>query len=289
MPRSGKTNAILEELSKVRTSGEPPERAYVERYLKHRNNCVVAAAAACVGTYALREHTDALIASYKRFTENAVKTDKGCVAKKAIAKALQKLEFQGAEWFAGGTKYTQFEPAYGGAVDTAVDLRCVCARALTAFPWFRASRPLVLLFGDQAPKARMSALDAVASFGGREAELLVLSKTVSGDATEEVMGTCFRALLSLNLDDNLDLVAGYLAQRSEAIAIEAALAIGESRAERGFAILHAAWEHSPSVQMRRSLLLAISTLRSDDAVALLRDLCDDPNYGDICRTALRVD
>ncbi len=287
MARRTKTDQILDSLSAyLGDNAAVPDSGLVERYLSHRSHVVVARAASIAGAHGMAGLSGALSAAFERLLGNGEKNDKGCVGKRAIVKALDRLGYDDLSWFRAALGCVQMEPAYGGMIDTAIDVRCRAARALGRFPWRSVSRSLVILTGDRAPKVRMSAIDMLASYDTPEAELAVLAKTVAGDGSEEVMGVCFRALLAFESSENLALVASYLREGADQVRIEAAFAIAESRAPDAFERLREVWDQTPAVDMRRSLLLAITTIRSEAVKEFLLRLRSDRRFEQVCREAL---
>jgi hypothetical protein len=71
-----------------------------------------------------------LVASFERFMENVATKDPNCLAKKAIAEALYRLEYGEETLFLKGIRLVQKESVWGGKVDTAPGLRGVCALGL---------------------------------------------------------------------------------------------------------------------------------------------------------------
>jgi HEAT repeat protein len=157
---------------------------------------------------------------------------------------------------------------------------------MTRFDWGQVCHALARLTGDREPKVRMAAVDALCAFGNREAELIVLTRTMAGDSSEEVMGVCFRALMAFDRETYLDLVAEHLMRGDDAVRVEAAFALAESRPPEVFEILHGAWEEESGTDMRRSLLLAIGMLRTPEAAALLAGHLNDSRFGEIARETL---
>jgi len=277
----------LDELGAFLKDGaRAPEAARIRACLAHRNNCVVASAASCAAKHALADLRGVLVAAWSRFAENGVKTDKGCVAKKSLVKALDRLGHDDHRWFAAASTCVQIEPAYGGPVDTAVGVRCAAAHALSRFPWYHSSKPLVKLLGDPSPQARLSAIEVVSAYEGSEPEMVLLTKTVAGDSSEEVMGACFRSLLVLDQAGYLDLVGQRLHQGPEEARLEAALALGGTHSDRALELLREAWDDAAGVEKRRSLLLAISMLRTAGAAAFLAGVRADRRYANIAAEAL---
>jgi HEAT repeat protein len=112
---------------------------------------------------------------------------------------------------------------------------------LVASGYPRALVELTALLNDSDAAARMGAVRAIACGNPREAELLLRSKALAGDAEPQVLGECFTGLLGVEPDESLKFVAGYLTHADEAVRELAALALGESRLDAALAPLKEAW------------------------------------------------
>lgn len=230
-------------------------------------HCRVAARAARLAEDALLyELVPALQAAYARFLDKPLKQDPSSIAKKAIARALVALDCNDAEFFSRGLQYRQLEPVWGGTADTAADVRASCAMGLVASGYPRALVELTALLHDPEAAARVGAVRAIACGNPREAELLLRSKAIAGDAEPQVLGECFTSLLSVEPDETLGFVAGYLAHSDDAVRELAALALGESRLDGALAPLQEAWGGVLlSDEFRRALLRAAAAHRSESA------------------------
>ena len=143
----------------------------------------------------LYELVPKMLDAYSRFLDKPLKTDPSCYAKKAIARALVALDCNDTEFYRRGLQYRQLEPVWGGTADTAVDVRTSCAMGLVASGYSRALVELTALLHDTDAAARVGAVRAIACGNPREAELLLRSKVLGGDAEPQVLGECFSGLL----------------------------------------------------------------------------------------------
>ncbi|HSP96440.1 MAG TPA: HEAT repeat domain-containing protein [Candidatus Dormibacteraeota bacterium] len=94
-------------------------------------------------------------------------------------------------------------------------------------------------------------------------------KALLGDEEPQVLSECLLALLAVAPDASLDFVAGFLDRRPPDIAEAAALALGGSRHKAALPLLRDWWERTFDVTLRRTALLAIAMLKSDEAIAYL--------------------
>ena len=179
----------------------------LQRALKGSHYRIAAKAARLAEDALLYELVPKMLDAYARFLDKPLKTDPSCYAKKAIARALVALDCNDTEFYRRGLQYRQLEPVWGGTADTAVDVRASCAMGLVASGYSRALVELTALLHDTDAAARVGAVRAIACGNPREAELLLRSKALGGDAEPQVLGECFSGLLDVEPDESIDLVA----------------------------------------------------------------------------------
>ena len=214
-----------------------------------------------------------LIAAYQRHLDNATKKDPQCIAKAAIVRALVALDCQDVKFFLAGMRYRQLEPNWGGALDTAVDLRISSAMGLVGTAYHRAANEVVELMQDSEAHVRAGAIRAMACVQADRAEPVLRLKVLMGDTEPEVTGECFSALLSLDAEETTKFVARYLHGENADVRNYAALALGESREPEALNALLSAFEQ-PYVErdFRRILIRAITLQRNDEAFDWLSQL-----------------
>jgi hypothetical protein len=253
--------AVLDELPADRAAKvEALQRALSGHYR------VAAKAARAAEDSLLYELVPSLLTSYGRFLDKPLKQDPSCYAKKALARALVTLDCNDVEFFLRGVRYRQLEPVWGGTADTAVDVRASCAMGLVASGYSRALVELTAFLNDADAAARIGAVRAIACGNPREAELLLRSKVLSGDAEPQVLGQCFTGLIAVMPEESIGFVAGYLGHTDDAVRELAALALGESRLDAALAPLKEAWNGVLGGEdFRRALLRAAAAHRSDAA------------------------
>jgi HEAT repeat protein len=266
----------LDALSRLR---DEPDIRKVEDELRkalasHRN-LLVARAARVAGELELVQLADALVAAFPRFMDDPGKSDKGCLAKTAIAEALYRLEAGCQELFQQGITYVQLEPVYGARVDTAAALRGHCAMALVSTGDPEVMIRLARLLADPEAEARLVAARAIGYSGRSDGVPLLIHKALSGDSDTGVLGECLASLLAIDAETSLDLVAGFLKSNDADVVEVAALALGESRLARALPLLRSAWQESISAETRKTLLVAIALLRRDEAVEHLLGLISE--------------
>jgi hypothetical protein len=255
------TLAELDELPPEREARSEPLAAA----LAHKHYRVVAKAARLAADALLYDLVPALLVAYPRFLDKPLKTDPNCFAKKAIARALVALDCDDVEFFLAGLHLKQPEPVWGGTADTAADVRGSCAMGLVASGSPRALVAIAALFYDAEADARLGAVRAAACGNPREAELLLRSKILAGDAEPAIVGECFSALLSVAPEESLAFVAPYLAHADDALRELAALALGESRAPGALELLKSAWNEVVVADTFRSALISAAAAHRSEA------------------------
>ncbi len=289
-----KKNALEDQLSALHALRTAPITedvlAQLRQALTSHNSHVVAAAAEIAGEAELADLEPDLVEAFAALMRNPAKTDPGCRAKTALANALRACECPAEAVFLQGVRHVQMEPVWGGQVDTAAPLRGACALGLVGMRSRHALLELAHLLADPESDARIAAARALTYSGDPASVPLLRFKVLTGDDHAAVLYECFLALLKLDMDTSLSFVAEYLKSPDLAIAESAALALGESRHESAFAVLRDAWEDTFDAERRRTLLLALATLRVEPALAYLLDIvrCEARVHADAALEALRM-
>ncbi|MBE9178920.1 HEAT repeat domain-containing protein [Oculatella sp. LEGE 06141] len=275
MPKSRKLEQELATLGQVRSHPTSEEAiALLKQVLNSRYAVAVAQAAKMIGDAELSLLAPALAAAFQRLMVNPVETDAGCTAKHRIAEALYRMGYSDESVFLRGIRHVQLEPVWGGKEDTAVSLRGVCALGLVRMNYPDVLNELADLLADPIPLARAAAAKAIAYNGYTQGVPLLRLKVRTGDRDPQVLSDCFMALLQLAPQSSVAIVAEFLEADDRHIAELAALALGESRLEAAFEVLHQWWQRSPQPEQRQTALVAIAMLRQDAAVAFLLSLIE---------------
>jgi hypothetical protein len=264
----------LEKLSALRAA--PPSQAApaVRQALSDRINLVVAKAAALAAELNLHEAVPDLCRAFDRFFEDPLKRDPQCWGKNAVAKALKELQHRDAAPFLRGAVHIQLEPVWGGQEDTAGPLRGICLLALPACADIdrpQVLRHLVNALTEPAPPVRADAARALAELQGDDCALLLRLKARAGDSEPAVTGQAFESLLAIERRDGVPFVASFLGP-GDAIAEEAALALGTSRLAPAVDILLDAWKTARGAEFREAILRALSISRHEAAISFLETL-----------------
>lgn len=256
----------------------PEAEARLRRGLTSSNNRVVELAARLTGQQQRKSLNNELRLAHDRFLVGDGENDRGCLAKTEIVDALRQLDYDDDEFFLTGIRYHQYDPRFGGSTDSADRLRALCGFALIQQSHPRALSELVDLLTDPEKAARAGAARAIAHGGGRESELLLRLKIALGDPAPEVMGECFAGLLRLDPHQAIPRVAPFLADTSEELACEAAIALGETRQPAALPYLQTQLLRTKSHDYTRTLLVAIGLLGTTEAVEHLFSVVSEADY-----------
>jgi hypothetical protein len=264
--------AELEALGLELKTGPGPNPAQVEQLRKaltHRNNFLVSKAAKLIADAELFPLLPDVLAAYDRFFIDAEKSDPQCWAKSALAKTLVKLEHRAKDAYLRGMRHHQLEGTWGGSSDTAGALRGTCTHALVDCPGISDAELLTALLEpltDSDKTVRMEAARAIAAVGGVSAALILrLRARLAKDEPEaEVMGAVFSALLSLEGERAIALIAGYL-EAGDDLSAEAAFALAALRTPEALAALTDRYRAGTDTWFGSVLLSAIALTRLPQA------------------------
>lgn len=250
----------------------PEGRKQIAKALAGKSNLVAAKAARIIGDAQWTDLKDELATAFSRFLRQGITLDKGCKATVAIARALFGFDCDDAELYLSGMRHIQMEPVWGGSVDTAADLRGVCAMGLANCSYRDKLRELLPLLCDGEAQARSGAIRAMATIGSEPAALLLRLKALTGDKEPEVLGDCFSALLTIEGSAAMPLVISFTESSDNQIAEVAFLALGATRRDDAIAWLKSRFGQVVDPETRQSILLALASSRTETAMAFLLDI-----------------
>jgi len=287
MAKSRKLEALMESLNQARQDSNTEAGLDILRQALSSNYSVAIAQAA----YLISEaEIDSLIpnlaAAFPRLLIKPQDSDPGCRGKQAIAEALYRFNYSDETLFLSGIRHVQMEPVWGGQVDTAPCLRGTCALGLVRMNYNSVMVELADLLADPESEARIGAVRAIAYSGNDQGIPLLRLRIKVGDKPP-VISECLTALLQLAPTASLPLAQDLLYARKDngyeedvEIAEAAALALGESRLPEAFELLQNWWKQTRDMELRRSGLLAIATLRQSPAIQFLISLIAEGLSGD---------
>ena len=116
---------------------------------------------------------------------------------------------------------------------------------------------------------RSEAANTLGNTGLEGAAALLHLKALTGDDEADVLGACYRGLLKLFPERYLSFVGRVLSGKQPGDPEAAPPAPGESRVPEALAVLRGAPDGPGRGRLQESVLLGISLLRSEEAIALL--------------------
>ena len=244
----------------------------IAKALSGKFNLVAAKAARIVGEALWPELTPDLVAAFDRFIARGAAGDKGCAVTIAVARALFNLDHDDADVYLKGMRHVQMEPVWGGSVDTAAELRAICAMGLANTRYPGKLRALVDLLVDREWQARAGAVRALAVAGSETALLLLRFKALSGDREPDVIADCFTGLLSAEGAEAVPFVASFAASKDKEVKDAAILALGASRRADAIEWMIERFQTVADMETRKCILLSLATSRTEAAVGFVLQL-----------------
>jgi hypothetical protein len=270
MKKPDPIEAALDHLSTLRDDpNQSAVAAELRKALKDRSNLVVAKAAKLAGELHITDVIPELVSAFDRLMKNPTKLDKRCEGTFAIATALHALDYVEPDVYRAGIRHVHFEPSFGPPVDEAAKLRAQCALGLVRTRDPQALITVAELLADAQPHARLGAVRALASNGGEGGIMLLRYKALIGDKDPEVLAESLSGLLAADFANSLPFVARFMDSDDADLAESAVLAIASQRRTEAFVALREKWERSVHLDIRKSLLTAMATMRIEEATDFL--------------------
>jgi len=258
--------------------------------LQDRSNYVATLAAEALGRIADESAARAMVERFLFLSEDGLKRDPGCHIRAHLAFAFGRLEYTpAAEALRAGIRTEQIEPVGGVPFDTAAHLRANCALALAQIHAPDALRDITLLLFDTSGHAigggpnaelvkvepRKAAAQAMARLGNPNALIPLTLKLVypEGEAAE-VLQECMQAIVELEDPRALELLTPYLQNPDPHLVAYAALMIAQTRAPEAPGLIREAVQRLSGDPLRAAVL-ALTTLRTEEAHAVLHELAGE--------------
>ncbi|MEK6301587.1 MAG: hypothetical protein AABO41_12765 [Acidobacteriota bacterium] len=255
----------LAELASLSKSADTPDtRKQLQKHLASKISLVAAKAAEIIARIENHELVTDLIAAFHRFMVDPAKTDKGCVAKTAVVKALLAAECDDEQLYLTGIRHVQLEPSWGGSGDTAAPLRALCGLGLVQTGSLSALNELAALLADKEADARLGAARALGHCGPAAAPLLRF-KALIGDEEPAVLAECFQALMVSSPSAAFEFVARFVDPKYPLLYEHAALALSESRVPGVIDLLKEKWTATFDREFKKTLLLPMALTRDEAA------------------------
>jgi HEAT repeat protein len=267
----------------------PDRQRLLLRALGDTSSYVAALAAEALGEDADDRAAGSMVERFETLSVDGPRLDPGCQIRANLAFSLGRLEYRpAASALRVGIRTVQIEAVGGVPFDTAAHLRANCALGLAALRDPDCVRDISLLLFDRSGYAvrgmgddpalkmepRKAAARALALTGSIQARLpLTLCLVYPEKELPEVLQECMTALVDLEDPRAVEVLAPYLRRSDQPLAAYAALMIARTRAPEAAALIAETVQHLSGDPMRAALL-ALTTLRTDDADIALRGLAD---------------
>lgn len=207
---------------------------------------------------------EAALDAFPRLGADGRRLDPGCAGRVAIAEALLALDWSLPEPWRTGIALVQWEPVFGGKVDSAAGLRGLCALGLVRAEDPGAPLALARLLADPQSEARRGAIRALREAPESWALPLLAHRALLRTEDLDAQLDLFHGLLEREQDEAFSLVAGFLlddwAEGREA----AAIALGERGGPAGARLLWRCLDEEPLRERRRPLWLGLALARGDE-------------------------
>jgi len=270
MPKHDPIRQALEQLGSLRAAPDGAGlHSELRAFLRNRSNLVIAKAAKITAERRVSALAPDLVAAFHRLMTDPARLDKRCEAVTEIAATLYALDYTEPDVYLSGLRHVQMEGSYGPPVDVAAHLRGICAQGLTRTRYPAALEDVVALLVDPEPPARLGAVRALAVNGGSGGLLALRLKVLTGDPVPGVIAECFSGLLAVPSESSVNFVAGYVRSQDAQVAEAAVLALGASRSPKAVTVLKERWEQTRRGPLKKVLLLALTSSRSEDALHFL--------------------
>jgi HEAT repeat protein len=288
-------DALYSALAALAREPDAPGRGEtLERALRSKNAHLVARAAPLLRVEERERFTASMLAAYEHLFggagprgADAAQLDPACLGKSALAEALDRLEHPLEGPFRRGVVHVQKEGPYPPS-DSATGLRARCGFALVRLRVGDALEVLADLMTDPEPSVRAAGAEAVAYHGDERGTALLRMQLRHGDPEPDVLSAVVLAYLRLEPVAGLAWATGMLTGETRDAREAAAIALGEARLEGGLGPLAGYLERVVSEGEARVAVAALLMLRSERALARLREFGAERRdaHGAVAREAL---
>lgn len=271
---------------------ETAQRELLLRAMEDKSNYVAAEAAKLLGECADEAADTRMVARFLWLAQQGASRDVGCHIRANLAFAFGRREcYQAIDALRIGIQTVQIEAVGGVPFDVGAHLRANCALALAQMRARDALRDIAPLLFDfsknrigakptvqEVPaETRKAAAQALGILGNRDALAVLAAKLLFPEKQElpVVLQECMQAAVTLEDDHLLDLLLPYLHHHpDEMLAAYAGLMIAQARLPEAPTLLRDSLFRF-SGDALRAVLIALTTLRTAEAEAVLEDLSID--------------
>jgi hypothetical protein len=270
-----KLDLIGEEIAALRLGddGTPAAADRIRRALQSSEQRVVVAAAQLAGRSGDVDLVGDLTEGFERLLAGGQRADPVCLAKEAVLAALTELGHDNPDVYLRGITVRQFDPASGGAEETAGAVRSISALKLptTGLNNEDLVRALGPMMFDSSAHVRQNVVRALGASGSWEAILLIEVKLAAGDTEPGVLGECFLELLNADINRHLPVVVGYLSNSDSEVRLQAICTLTECRSSLGVEALIASFTPFTSWGDSEQAYLAFGRSRHENAADFLNE------------------
>ena len=238
----------------------------LKKTFKKKSPYLIAKAASLVEEKQIDSLTDDLLQVFDRLIKAPAKSDPGCTAKTAIVDAFIANHQYLESTYLTAAHHTQFEPVFGGRIDTAGPLRCAGVNGLITIGYPDILNEIAELLCDSDRSVRATAAQIISQLKHDSAEPLLRLAIKSCEKDADVLLEMFSAILNISPQTGLIFTVSFLndtnlPERSNS----AAIALGQSKLPAAYEPLLKQFERELDQHYRETLLLAIAMLRLDEA------------------------
>lgn len=284
---SRQTEERMRAVGQLRRIADADAQTFLLKAIKDRSHYVGAMAAEALAECADERLLPQLIALFEWFAEDGLGRDTGCHIRGHLVTAFGKMEAQSAvDALRIGIKTRQMEAVGGVATDTAVHLRANSALSLAQLRPPDALRDIALLLFDEGMGAithashakyvtiecRKAAAQALAYLANPQGIVpLAIKLTYDADEAPEVLQECLQAVVELEDERAMELLTPYLSHSDSHLAAFACLMVARTRDPQAPFLIRRTLMGLTGDPLEAAIL-ALSTLRTDDAQKILIEL-----------------
>ncbi len=279
---------LYRQLGYLRKQPDAPQgQGLIEQGLRSKNGHLALRCAQVIREHRLSGWEEPMQAAYFSLFTNPSNNEPGCMAKTALAEALDFADSQDPAPFLQGVDFVQKEGPKPQS-DNAVGLRVRCGLALVRLRVPEALIHLANLLADPEPTARASAPAALVFHGDEAGSALLRLKLLLGDPDFDVTLRCLQAYLALDLKRGLEMAESLIQTLDTPARAELALAIAETKLPDTLDLLQKNLASAIEERHVYAAVLALVTLRSKASMELVQSLAqgEDPLRAKIAQDLL---
>ncbi len=247
---------------------------------------------------------EGLARAFNRLENSARKGDPGCIGREAILRRVLAAGWPMSDLYHAASRSVQWEPVWGGQVDTAASLRGLGGLGLLRSADARAPLILARLLTDTDMATRLAAAEAIRESRAEWAAVLCVHHLLGSKDEEQVQSMLLLALLESRQTEGLEMAERMLAAKDSELRAPACLALGECSQDDAAELLWAHLEDQLLEEDRRPCWLGLALSRCPagrdrlleeirqmpprrrDELALALEGLDDPELNELLEESL---